>query len=166
MRIKFLAALMIFVSVGAFAQEDMTRTFGAFKVECKTDRMTDVRSCQLRLSPDPNFIVEQGLSAFLVFIDPKEKKVDSAGFARRLRVDKNPMIAGDCLAIRSGICMFKDKAQSAAFVKQLETGTTLFVEVSDRILEFSLDEYRQALAVYKEATAPVSSQAPATPPTN
>jgi hypothetical protein len=132
------------------AQSDTEQSFGAFKSECKTDQMTDKRDCQIQLHPGPSFFIENGIQVFLVFISPNEAELTSVGFARRLRVDKNLVIAGDCIAAEAGLCLFKNKAEASRFMKEMESGKILHVDLGSKILDFDLEDYRKALAAYRE----------------
>jgi hypothetical protein len=131
---------------------DGKKIYGNFQADCKTDRMTDLRTCEVRLSPPTSFFVSHGIrEAFLVFVRPDELSLDGVGFTTMLRVDKNPAIAGDCSTASVGPCKFPKPEK---FIQQLATGKTMLVQVGAEIYEFDLDDYRKALAAYHEMKGP------------
>lgn len=150
---KVLGFGLLFVALGtgyARGQADVEQSFGAFHASCKTDKMTDERSCDISLNPGPEFFVNNHSLVFIAFFVPEKSDVTTTGFIRRLRVDKNPPLVGDCIAGTSGLCLFKSKKENGAFFKALESGTTLRLEVGSDIFDFPLEDYRKALAAYNE----------------
>ncbi|MFY9826164.1 MAG: hypothetical protein WAM82_32660 [Thermoanaerobaculia bacterium] len=137
---------------------DSKKIFGNFTALCTTDKMTDARNCEVRLAPPVSFFAEHNLrEAFLVSISPDELTVDGVGFPSMLRVDKNLALAGKCVATSVGICQFP---KPESFIRELSTGKTLLVQVGATVYEFGLDEYRKALAAYREMKGPVPVSAP------
>jgi hypothetical protein len=152
----------------ALAQGDTEQSFGVFHARCETDQMSDVRSCNVSVNPGVLFFAKNHVSVFIAFLVPKTSDITTVGYIRRLRVDKNPPLVGDCIASTSGLCLFNNKKENARFLKELEKGTTLRLEVGDTIFDFDLEDYRKALAAYKDmekTPTPPTPQGSGVPPT-
>lgn len=148
----FVAVFMAFAGVAAgLSQEEPEQVFGPFRVGCKTDQMSDERSCEITLNPGPEFFISKnGASAFIAFFDPHTSTVVTTGYIRRLRVDKNPAVSGECISGTGGLCLFKNKKESQAFLSSLAKGENLKIEVGSNIFDFKLDDYRTALTALNE----------------
>lgn len=179
MRLKVLGLGLVaaFASTGLLtAQADKEeQSFGIFHVSCHTERMTDIRICLFSMNPGPQFYIDNRTPIFVVFFDPSESSITTAGYVRRLRVDKNPPISGDCHTLSDGTCLFNDKKEGARFLSEMETGKSLALEVGTKVFDFDLSNYPKALAAFNAAKKlaapekPTATTAPATtnppPPT-
>jgi len=147
--------LVIFMAAATgFPQEDAKTTLGKFVV----DELSDKTTCQITLtiSEGGAFLRTDRFPPVLefrplerVFIAPYKRTIFLLGSMKRFKVDKNPVVVGDCVNDVQQICTVQAPAE---LFSQLAAGSTLLVGLTDygKVYEFDLEDYRKALSACKQ----------------
>lgn len=125
--LKLLLVLFVCAAGPAVGQQPIASD-AAWSVQCKTDRMTSKRDCDVQTrfsgtrSPMYEFALSYspGTKTFFALGSPEPRRV-------RIRVDENPPFTIDVCG--RGVCVMK-VAEAPRLLQQMRSGTTLLVEFS------------------------------------
>jgi hypothetical protein len=153
-RIVVVGLVSVLASTPFVLAQTEQESFGVFYAQCNTAK-TKVRTCRLLIHNLEYFNQDH---LFVVSIDPDSLLIGGQD-ATRLRVDNGRILTGR-RSSSTDLYEFSDKKENERFLKEMEKGKQLSVEVGGKFLSFDLEYYRKALAAYNKLKGSPTSRHP------